>query len=103
MIADSDYEMYSDVESIADSVEIEPYVSYDEEMATFVDRENNWMDDVVDEEDEDSLYSNNINYEDLPDHVPDDVIIDNLTPEMVRVIDRLYPGDIPDDTYKCVK
>ena len=87
--------IFSDVESIADSVEIEPYVSYDDEMNEFFDKENDWLvgNDVTEE---DFIYSNNICEEDLPDYVPDDVIIDNLTPEMVRVVNRLYPGDVPE-------
>jgi len=87
--------IFSDVESITDSIEMEEYVSYDDDMNEFLDKENDWMfDDDVTEED--FIYYNNICEEDLPDYVPDDVIIDNLTPAMIRVINRLYPGDVPE-------
>ncbi|AGE54491.1 hypothetical protein PBCVKS1B_104L [Paramecium bursaria Chlorella virus KS1B] len=86
----------SDVESVTDSVEYEPYVSYDDDINEFLDKENDWMFDA----DEKTLVYPTSGFDngELPD-VVDDVIIDNLTPEMVRVINRLYPGDVVEYSY----
>ncbi|AGE51424.1 hypothetical protein PBCVCvsA1_173L [Paramecium bursaria Chlorella virus CvsA1] len=86
----------SDVESVSDSVEYEPYVSYDDDINEFLDKENDWM---FDDGEEGFVYpTGGFDNGELPD-VVDDVIIDNLTPEMVRVINRLYPGDIVKYSY----
>ncbi|ABT14607.1 hypothetical protein NY2A_B208L [Paramecium bursaria Chlorella virus NY2A] len=92
-MSDVEYETFSDVESVS-SIELEHYTSYDEEMSNFIDMQNDWM---IDNDEENIVYFNSWNDEELPDYVEDTIDnVGNLTQNMIRVLDRLYPNDEPD-------
>ena len=104
MVANYEFELFeredsfSDKESIADSVEFYPYISYDEDMAEFLDREDDWMFEGDGDEDI-SHHSANSMFMELPDYVEEEKFDDNITPDMSRVLNRLYPGDLVEYSY----